>query len=42
MTGLFEPTVRFVGGRSLIASGYITAETDEEETDLRTMIAFGD
>ncbi|WP_257138235.1 outer membrane protein assembly factor BamB family protein, partial [Streptomyces sp. wa1071] len=42
VTGLFEPTVRFVGGRSLIASGYITAETDEEETDLRTMIAFGD
>lgn len=42
VTGLFEPTVRFVGGRSLISSGYITAETDEEETDLRTMIAFGD
>ncbi|NEB86137.1 PQQ-binding-like beta-propeller repeat protein [Streptomyces anulatus] len=42
VTGLFEPTVRFVGGRSLISSGYITAETDEEEMDLRTMIAFGD
>ncbi|MEU4031182.1 PQQ-binding-like beta-propeller repeat protein [Streptomyces anulatus] len=40
--GLFDPTVRFVGGRSLISSGYITAETDEEEMDLRTMIAFGD
>ncbi|WP_406143842.1 PQQ-binding-like beta-propeller repeat protein [Streptomyces anulatus] len=42
VTGLFEPTIRFVGGRSLISSGYITAETDEEEMDLRTMIAFGD
>ncbi|MFJ4704764.1 PQQ-binding-like beta-propeller repeat protein [Streptomyces anulatus] len=40
--GLFDPTIRFAGGRSLISSGYITAETDEEEMDLRTMIAFGD
>ncbi|MFI1225705.1 MULTISPECIES: PQQ-binding-like beta-propeller repeat protein [unclassified Streptomyces] len=40
--GMFEPVIRYSGGRSLIATTYVSSDSDEEEMDMRTMIAFGD
>lgn len=39
---MFEPAIRYSDGRSLIATGRVSAESDEEEMNLRTIIAFGD
>ncbi|NEB40947.1 PQQ-binding-like beta-propeller repeat protein [Streptomyces sp. SID14515] len=39
---VFDPTIRYADGRSLIAIGRIGGESDEEEMDVRTIITFGD
>lgn len=39
---VFAPAIRYADGRSLIAIGRVGGETDEEEMDVRTIIAFGD
>ncbi len=39
---VFDPAIRYADGRSLIAIGRVGGESDAEETDVRTIIAFGD
>lgn len=37
-----DPLVRYTGGRSLLMLPYVSGATDEEETELVAMMAFGD
>ncbi|MGY5070370.1 outer membrane protein assembly factor BamB family protein [Streptomyces griseus] len=39
---VFDPTIRYADGRSLIAIGRVGGDSDEEEMDVRTIITFGD